>query len=65
MGGQQIFQANPPPDPSALPESLRELSIQLPLDNVLSEEELKAIQQFRRAGHYIAAGNVLALSNRS
>ena len=56
MPGQLLFQPNPPPDPSQLPESILEYSVKLDLTNVLSNEELSAIKQFRRAADYIAAG---------
>ena len=56
MPGQLLFQPNPPPDPSQLPDSILEYGVQLDLTNVLSAEELNAIKQFRRAADYIAAG---------
>ena len=56
MPGQLLFQPNPPPDPSQLPESILEYGVKLDLKNVLSNEELTAIKQFRRAADYIAAG---------
>ena len=55
MPAQELYQANPPPDASQLPKVLNELAVQLPL-NVLSEQEVKDIQAFRRAADYIAAG---------
>ena len=56
MGGQQIFQANPPPDPSQLPDAILGWRVQLDIHNALSEEELHAVQEFRKAADYIAAG---------
>jgi xylulose-5-phosphate/fructose-6-phosphate phosphoketolase len=56
MPQQQIAQANPPPDPSLLPDSLLGLGIQLDNKHVLSQFELTAIHKFRRAAYYIAAG---------
>ena len=50
-------QANPPADASSLPASLNDLSIRLKLD-VLSPEELRDIQHFRRAANYIAAAMI-------
>ena len=55
MVAQQLFQPNPPADPSLLPSSLEALKVQLPLD-VLTEDELLDIKRFRRAADYIAAG---------
>jgi xylulose-5-phosphate/fructose-6-phosphate phosphoketolase len=56
MPGQIIAQPNPPPDPSHLPDSVREYAVQLKTSNVLTEPELRAVQKFRRAANYIAAG---------
>ena len=56
MPGQLLFQPNPPPDPSQLPESILEYGVKLNTKGVLSPEELSAIKQFRRAADYIAAG---------
>ena len=55
MGGQQLYTANPPPDPSQLPDNILAWKKDLTL-NVLSPEELQAIQEFRKAADYIAAG---------
>ena len=62
MPGQLLFQPNPPPDPSQLPDSLLDYSVKLDLSNVLSPQELAAIKQFRRAADYIAAGPSLLFS---
>jgi xylulose-5-phosphate/fructose-6-phosphate phosphoketolase len=56
MPGQQIAQANPPPDASLLPDSLLDFGVQLDNKDVLSKDELSAIHKFRRAADYIAAG---------
>lgn len=56
MPGQQIAQANPPPDPSLLPDSLLDFGVQLDNKYVLSKHELNAVHKFRRAADYIAAG---------
>ena len=58
MPAQELFQPNPPPDPSQLPESLNVLNVKLDL-NVLSQQELNDIKSFRRAADYIAAGTLL------
>lgn len=55
MPAQLLFQPNPPPDASLLPQSLNALKVELEL-NVLSEIELLDIKKFRRAADYIAAG---------
>lgn len=56
MPGQVLFQANPQPDPSLLPDSILEFSVKLDTKNYLPQDELKAVQKFRRAADYIAAG---------
>jgi xylulose-5-phosphate/fructose-6-phosphate phosphoketolase len=56
MPGQILLQANPPADPSQLPDSMLQFSVQLDTKNYLPTEELKSIQMFRRAADYIAAG---------
>lgn len=58
MPGQQISQPNPPPEPSWLPDDVLQLAVQLKTKNYLPEDELKAIQAFRRAADYIAAGTL-------
>ena len=56
MPGQRLFQPNPPPDRSLLPESVLDFNVSLDTRNVLSQNELAAIRQFRKAADYIAAG---------
>jgi xylulose-5-phosphate/fructose-6-phosphate phosphoketolase len=56
MLDQQLAQANPPPDPSLLPDSVLEYKVKLVIENTLSKDELNAIQMYRRAANYIAAG---------
>ena len=56
MPGQLLFQPNPPPDPSQLPDAILDFRVQLNTQGVLSSEELHAIKQFRNAADYIAAG---------
>lgn len=58
MPGQIISQPNPLPGPSHLPESIRDDAVtdQLKTSKSLTMPELHAIQKFRRAAHYIAAG---------
>ena len=59
MPGQLLFQPNPPPDPSQLPDAILDFRVQLNTQGVLSSEELHAIKQFRNAADYIAAGKCL------
>ena len=61
MPAQLLFQPNPPPDASLLPQSIDSLKVTLEL-NVLTPEEEQDIKAFRRAADYIAAGERLALS---
>jgi xylulose-5-phosphate/fructose-6-phosphate phosphoketolase len=56
MPKQEIAQPNPPPDASHLPDSLRELRVELDIADALTDDELRAVQKFRRAADYIAAG---------
>ena len=58
MPGQHISQPNPPPEPSQLPEDILQLAVQLKTEGYLSEDELKAVQSFRRAADYITAGKL-------
>lgn len=61
MPAQEISQPNPPPDPSSLSDDLLQLSVQLKTEGYLPPEELNAVQAFRRAADYIAAGMSLQL----
>jgi len=54
MPGQRLSQPNPPPDPSHLPDSI--LDNQVQLGTLSSDVELAAVEKFRRAANYIAAG---------
>lgn len=56
MPAQRISQPNPPADPSLLPDDVLNLAVQLNTTDYLSEDELRAIQDFRKAADYIAAG---------
>lgn len=56
MPAQELLVANPPADPSLLPDFVEKLKIELDNKAVLSPTELDAVQQFRRAADYIAAG---------
>ncbi|THU99983.1 phosphoketolase [Dendrothele bispora CBS 962.96] len=63
MPGQQLFQPNPPPDPSQLDDALLQWSVKLDTKNFLSPDELKSIQMFRRAADYIAAAMIFLKDN--
>jgi xylulose-5-phosphate/fructose-6-phosphate phosphoketolase len=59
MPGQILLQANPPADPSLLPDSMLEFSVKLDTKDYLSKDELNAIKMFRRAADYIASGTAV------
>ncbi|KAF8920240.1 phosphoketolase [Mucidula mucida] len=63
MPGQVLYQANPQPDPSLLPDSILEFSVKLDTKNYLPQDELKAVQKFRRAADYIAAAMIFLNGN--
>ncbi|KAJ7510452.1 phosphoketolase [Mycena galericulata] len=63
MPGQILLQANPPADPSLLPESLLDFNVKLDIKNYLSDEELKSLKMFRRAADYIAAAMIFLNHN--
>ncbi|KAJ6466563.1 phosphoketolase [Mycena vitilis] len=58
MPAQILLQANPPADPSLLPDSVLQLGVQLDTKNYLTEDDLKSIEMFRRAADYIAAAMI-------
>lgn len=60
MPEQILFTANPPPDPSQLPDEILSFRKELNIQGVLSPDELHAIQQFRKAADFIAAGACFA-----
>ncbi|KAI0077898.1 phosphoketolase [Panus rudis PR-1116 ss-1] len=63
MPAQQLLQPNPPPDPSLIPESILDLKVNIDYKNFLSQNEIGAIQQFRRAADYIAAAMIFLKDN--
>ncbi|KAG1871994.1 XFP N-terminal domain-containing protein [Suillus tomentosus] len=66
MPGQIISQPNPPPGPSHLPESIRDDAVtdeQVNKSKFRTMPELRAIQKFRRAAHYIAAAMIFLQDN--
>ncbi|KAI0787950.1 phosphoketolase [Fomes fomentarius] len=63
MPGQLLFQPNPPPDPSQLPDSILDYGVKLDISKTLTPEELSAIKQFRRAADYIAAAMIFLKDN--
>ncbi|KAI5989622.1 XFP N-terminal domain-containing protein [Pisolithus orientalis] len=59
MPGQRLFQSDPPPDPSHLPDSILDNSVQLDVSSLaISNVELDVIRKFRRAANYIAAAMI-------
>ncbi|KAK0188698.1 phosphoketolase [Armillaria mellea] len=58
MPGQYLFQANPLPDPSQLPDIFESFGIKLDTKDYLPSDELHALQKFRRAADYIAAAMI-------
>ncbi|KAJ7671559.1 phosphoketolase [Mycena polygramma] len=63
MPAQILLQANPPADPSLLPDSVLQLGVQLDTKNYLPEDELKSLKMFRRAADYIAAAMIFLNHN--
>jgi hypothetical protein len=59
MPGQLIEQPNPPPEVSLIPECALDLAVQLDTKDYLDNNEIEAVQVFRRAANYIAAGTCL------
>jgi hypothetical protein len=55
MPGEVIDRPNPQPLASQIPESVLDLSVKLEKIN-LNEADLRALEAFRRASNYIAAG---------
>jgi len=56
MPANFIERPNPPGDPSLIPDFVTGLAVQLETKDYLSNDELHAVQLFRRAANYIAAG---------
>jgi xylulose-5-phosphate/fructose-6-phosphate phosphoketolase len=55
---------NPPPDPSQLPESVLDLRVKLQnIQGSLSDEELQAIDGFKRVANYMAAAMIYLQKN--
>ncbi|PPQ63927.1 hypothetical protein CVT24_010325 [Panaeolus cyanescens] len=63
MPAQQISQPNPPADPSLLPDQVLDLAVQLKTADYLAENELRAVQDFRKAADYIAAAMIFLNDN--
>ncbi|KAI0783687.1 XFP N-terminal domain-containing protein [Abortiporus biennis] len=63
MPAQVLLQANPPADPSQLPDLISQLKVEISHKGFLSAEERDAIQHFRRAADYIAAAMIFLKSN--
>lgn len=56
MPGQLIEKPNPPPEVSLIPKCVLDLAVQLDTKDYLDKDDLDAVQFFRRAANYIAAG---------
>lgn len=63
MPGEVIDRPNPPPCRSLLPSALLELAVKLHIKNALAPEEVKALQEFRKAADYIAAAMIFLRDN--
>ncbi|KAF9533738.1 phosphoketolase [Crepidotus variabilis] len=63
MPAQIIAQPNPPADPSLISDSILESAVQLKIKDFLPQDELKAVQEFRRAADYIAAAMIFLNDN--
>jgi xylulose-5-phosphate/fructose-6-phosphate phosphoketolase len=55
MPGEVIDRPNPKPLPSSVPESVLSLAVKLEKLQI-NDNDLQALQDFRRASNYIAAG---------
>ena len=55
MPGQRLSQPNPPPDLSHIPDSILDNQVR-PGACSINDTELAAVEKFRRAANYIAAG---------
>jgi len=56
MPGQFIDQPNPAPEASHLPDDTLKLAVSLDHKGFLPEKDRNAINKFRRAADYLAAG---------
>ncbi|KZT39557.1 D-xylulose 5-phosphate/D-fructose 6-phosphate phosphoketolase [Sistotremastrum suecicum HHB10207 ss-3] len=63
MTGQQIATPNPPPEPSSLPDYLKDLRVELNIKQALDDATLSAIRKYRRAAMYIAAAMIYLKEN--
>jgi xylulose-5-phosphate/fructose-6-phosphate phosphoketolase len=55
MPGEEIDRPNPQPLPSHIPDSVSSLAVKLERLQI-SQNDIQALQDFRRASNYIAAG---------
>ncbi len=62
MPGEVIDRPNPQPSASQIPDTVLELSVKLQKIN-LSDEDLKGLEEFRRASNYIAAAMIFLSDN--
>jgi hypothetical protein len=56
MPTQQLFSANPSPDPCLLPDDILKYAAKLDHKNFLPKQELEALDLFTRTANYISAG---------
>jgi xylulose-5-phosphate/fructose-6-phosphate phosphoketolase len=57
MPGEEIDRPNPQPLASHIPDSVNELAVKLEKIKI-PDNELRALEDFRRASNYIAAGSL-------
>lgn len=62
MPGEVIDRPNPQPLDSLIPESVLELAVKLQKIN-LNDEDLKGLEEFRRASNYIAVAMIFLSDN--
>lgn len=60
MPGEVINRPNPQPLASQIPDAVLDLSVKLKKIQ-LNDADLKGLEEFRRAGNYLAAGKFAAI----
>jgi xylulose-5-phosphate/fructose-6-phosphate phosphoketolase len=64
MPGEVIDRPNPQASPSNIPDAVNELAVKLEKIDI-SENDLRGLEEFRRASNYIAAGKYPATKKPS
>jgi hypothetical protein len=64
MPGEVIDRPNPQAPPSNIPDTVNELAVKLEKIDI-SEDDLRGLEEFRRASNYIAAGEFPATKKPS